>query len=285
MQFASPSIEETIEDCVSKGAKQILLHPFFLSPGIHVSKDIPEIIAQAQALYPHVEFIYTEPLGLHEKLIDAVIDRLKTSGLKTPKHIEQRSLEIISAELDATKYPPAQVEIIKRVIHATADFEFADTLVFHPEAIGTAMQAIKAGKDILVDVQMLKVAINANRLKDYGCRVHCYIDDADVLEGSVKTSNTRAELAITKAFASANNIGIVAIGNAPTALLKTIEILRGLEPQNRPVVIGVPVGFVNAFESKLLLSSLNSPFITNLSKKGGSAVAGAIINAITKMLV
>ncbi len=287
LQFSEPGISDAIRECVMSGARRIIIHPYFLSSGIHVTKDIPEIIKEARVMYPDREFIYTEPLGVHEKLVHVIMERIHAASGMQPQDIEKRSLEIISEEVDLSDIPPEQLPIVKRVIHATADFEFKNTLLFHPDAIRTGIDAIRAGRDILTDVEMVKTGIIKRWLEPYGGRVICNINDEDVVMLSRKTGKTRSEIAVEKAFGEDNNIGIVAVGNAPTALLKIIEILGSkseiLVPRSQILVVGVPVGFVRALESKALLASQRFPFITNLSRKGGTPVAVAIINALLKM--
>lgn len=286
LQFAEPGIADAIKECVLSGAKRIIIHPYFLSSGMHVTKDIPEIIKEAKDMYPDREFIYTEPLGIHEKLVHVVMERIHTANGLKPHDIEKRSFEIISEEADLSDMPPEQLPIIKRVIHATADFEFKNTLMFHPDAIRTGIDAIKAGKNILTDVEMVKTGIIKRWLEPYGGKVICNINDEDVVRLSKDTGKTRSEIAIKKALQANNNIGIIAIGNAPTALLKVIEMLNSpIHPfTHSPIlVVGVPVGFVKALESKALLAAQKFPFITNLSRKGGTPVAVAIINALLKV--
>ncbi len=289
LQFGKPDLRECIRTAVDDGARKIIIHPYFLTSGMHVTKDIPMIIEEAKGLYPHVEFLYTEPLGFHERLVEIIKDRIK--GYLRPHEIEERSLEIIEEETDMKNIPFEEKEILKRVVHATADPEFINNMVISSEAIKTGTEAIRAGKDILVDVEMVRAGISKRLLQEFGIKVHCYIDDEDVIRASEATGRTRAEIAMEKALNENNNIGIVAIGNAPTALLKVIEFLNRSSVNSstsalslQPVlVIGVPVGFVKALESKVLLSAQRFPFITNLSRKGGSAVAAATVNALLKM--
>lgn len=286
LQFAEPEIADTIKKCVEDGAKKIIIHPYFLSSGMHVTKDIPKIISEAKEQYPDREFVYTEPLGIHEKLVQVVVERIHAANGLLPEDIEKKSFEIISEETDLSKFPPEQVPVIQRVIHATADFEFKNTLVFHPHAIQTGLAALKSGKNILTDIEMVKTGIIKRWLEPWGGKVICNINDEDVIRLSKETGKTRSEIAIEKALEEDNNIGIIAIGNAPTALLKVIELFNS--PIRRfadsPILtVGVPVGFVKAFESKALLSAQNFPFITNMSRKGGTPVAVAILNALLKM--
>jgi len=285
LQFARPDIPEALEAAVQSGAKKVIIHPYFLSSGMHVTKDIPEIIDHARGKYSGVEFVCTEPLGIHNKLAEVVIERIKSAhGLK-PQEIEKRSFEIISEELDLSDVPTERLPIIKRVIHSTADFEFKTSLVFHPDAIKTGLAAIKAGKDILTDIEMVKAGINKKLLSRWGGKVVCNLEGSEV-RGHGSENKTRSEMGIESALKGKNNIGIIAIGNAPTALLKTIEVLNDSQLRtlnSELLVVGVPVGFVKAIESKALLAEQTFPFITNLSRKGGTPVAVAIVNALLKM--
>ena len=301
LQFAKPELSDTIKESVRNGAKKIIIHPYFLISGMHVTKDIPEMIKEAEKMYPDVEFIYTEPLGIHEKLVQVIAERIKTAGALLPAEIEEKSFEILSGETDLSDMPQEQLPIIKRVIHTTADFEFKKTLVFHPDAITTGINAIRAGKNILTDVEMVKAGINKKLLKKWGGEVICRIQDAGgdchgFIDGAKQSrrigtspveqdNRTKAETGIESALKENNNIGIIAIGNAPTALLKVIDIFTNssLVPHRSSLVIGVPVGFVKALESKALLSAQKFPFITNLSRKGGSPIAAAIVNALLKI--
>jgi precorrin-8X/cobalt-precorrin-8 methylmutase len=284
LQFAKPDIMEAINGCVKDGAKKIIIHPYFLSNGMHVTTDIPAIVKEAAGTFPNVEFVYTEPLGVHNNMAQVVLERIHSaSGLK-PDEIEKRSFEIISEEMDLSDMPSERLPIIKRVIHATADFEFKNSLVFHPNAISAGLAAIKAGQDILTDIEMVRAGINIKLLSKWGGKVICNIQQSAVSRQQSE-NKTKAEIGIESALREENNIGIVAIGNAPTALLKVIELLSWqCAPTNSELlVVGVPVGFVKALESKALLAKQKFPFITNLSRKGGTPVAVAIVNALLKI--
>jgi len=281
LQFAEPDIEDAIKGCVDNGATRIIIHPYFLSAGMHVTKDIPEIIKNSECLYPGVEFVYTEPLGSHEKLVQVIIDRIRASGVLLPEEIENKSFEMLTDEADFSGVDPQLHPIVKRVIHATADFEFRDTLVFHPEAVNAGLRAIAAGKSILTDVEMVRAGINKKLLGKWGGNVICAISDEEVDRLSKETGATRAEISIERNLNE--DVGIIAIGNAPTALLKVIDLLNKRAMKEPPLVVGVPVGFVKAYESKALLAAQQFPFITNLSRKGGTPVAVAIVNALLKM--
>lgn len=282
MKYADPDIPEAIRSCVARGAKRVIIHPYFLSSGQHVTEDIPEMIKEAEGLYPGVEFIYTEPLGMHEKMVHVVMERISTAGgVLLPEDIERKSFDILSGEADFGDVPAEYRPIMKRVIHATADFEFRKTLTFHPDAVSAGLAAIRAGKKILTDIEMVKTGISKKLLSQWGMEVVCNIADEEVVSASLKTGKTRAEIAIERGLD--DSIGIVAVGNAPTALIKTVELLSTGHRDFYPLVIGVPVGFVKAFESKALLATQRFPFITTLSRKGGTPVAVSIVNALLKM--
>lgn len=293
LQFAEPDIMTAITSCVDSGVQRIIMHPYFLYSGMHVTKDIPAVIKEAEEMYPQVQFIYTEPLGIHDKLIQIVMERIagSASGVFPSKEpareeqhpIEKKSFDIISRELDLSDVPEERLPIIKRVIHSTADFEFSKTLLFHQDAVMAGIAAIRAGKNILTDVEMIKAGINKRLLQRWGGKVICMISDDEVVRISKATGKTRAEVAMEKGIDE--SIGLVAIGNAPTALFKAIEIFNNssLLTCNPALLVGVPVGFVDAAESKDLLAAQAFPFITNLGRKGGTPVAVAIVNALLIM--
>lgn len=290
LQFAEPGIMDTIKQAVNQGAKKVVLHPFFLSSGMHVTKDIPELIGEARQLYPNINFIYTEPLGIHEKLAHIVLERISAAEQLVPSAIEKRSFDILSAEADLSGIPADRLPIVQRVIHATADFDFKDTLLFHQDAVASGLAAIKAGKDILTDIEMIKAGINKKWLSQWGGKVICSIENTGAQgpeSGEHKSEGkTRAEIGIEKALRENKNIGIIAIGNAPTALIKTVELLANPELRRRSsemLVVGVPVGFVKAVESKALLATQQFPFITAIGRKGGTPVAVAVVNALLKI--
>ena len=197
--------------------------------------------------------------------------------------IEGESFEIIRDALK-DEHPPEQLPVILRVIHATGDFEFESILRFHPDAIKSGIKAIRAGKRILTDVRMVETGINRSLLNRYGCSTLCLISDEDVIRLAKQEGLTRAEVAVERAVQQfTDEIGIVAIGNAPTALLKTMQLIEN-GSFSPALVVGVPVGFVSASESKEELSRRPYPFITCLGTKGGSSVAVAIVNALLKMV-
>jgi precorrin-8X/cobalt-precorrin-8 methylmutase len=194
--------------------------------------------------------------------------------------IEKKSLKIIDTEIGQHNYNELEWAIVRRVIHATADFDFArrERIIFHRNAIKSAFNAIKNKCNIVTDVDMVRSAINKKLVTDLGLTAICHISDNALANESRKFNRTRSEMAMRHA-ANEMNGGIVAIGNAPTALYETINMIR--EALAKPaLVIGIPVGFVSAPESKDELTKTNIPFITNVGRKGGSPAASSIVNAI-----
>ncbi len=198
-----------------------------------------------------------------------------------PQQIEAESFQIIDKYVRKLKLPASQEEIVKRVIHATADTDYARNLIFHPQAILNALRLIRAGKNIVTDVNMLKVGINKKLLKRYGCSVSCRIANKRVIDAAGEWGITRAAAAM-RLTGNKLNGSLVAIGNAPTALFELCRLIE--EKKIAPgMIVGVPVGFVGAVESKAKLMDVSTPYITNIGRKGGSPTAAAIVNALLKL--
>ena len=195
-----------------------------------------------------------------------------------PTEIEKRSFEIITELLGDRKLDPENEPVIKRVIHTTADFEYADNLVFSPGAVTKGIEALKAGCHIVTDTSMVMSGINKTILGKLGGQVHCFIADPDVAEGAKARGITRSAVSMEKA-AKLDKPCIFAVGNAPTALIALHELMEAgtVKPA---LIIGVPVGFVNVVESKELILQDDVPFIVARGRKGGSNVAAAICNAM-----
>ena len=195
-----------------------------------------------------------------------------------PMEIEKRSFEIITELLGDRKLDPENEPVIKRVIHTTADFEYADNLVFSPGAVAKGIEALKAGCHIVTDTSMAMSGINKTILGKLGGQVHCFIADPDVAEKAKARGITRSAVSMEKA-AKLDKPCIFAVGNAPTALIALHELMEAgtVKPA---LIIGVPVGFVNVVESKELILQDDVPFIVARGRKGGSNVAAAICNAM-----
>lgn len=195
-----------------------------------------------------------------------------------PRDIEKRSFEIITEELGNRQFPKEQESIIKRVIHTSADFDYADNLCFSENAVALAKQAIIDGACIVTDTQMAKAGINKKSLKKFGGEAYCFIADEDVAKEAKERGITRSAVSMEKALKMEKNL-IFAIGNAPTALVKLYEEIKNGAPKPK-LIIGVPVGFVNVVQSKELIMELDVPYIVARGRKGGSNVAAAICNAL-----
>ena len=198
--------------------------------------------------------------------------------ITAPMEIENKSMEIISGILGDRGLDPENEAVIKRVIHATADFEFADNLYFSKHAVSLGIEALRKGCDIVTDTQMAKAGINKSILSKLGGTVHCFMSDPDVAEEAKARGVTRAIISMERSRNLGNSC-IYAIGNAPTALfaLKKMIDAREISPA---LVIAVPVGFVNVVESKELIMAADVPNITARGRKGGSTVAAAVCNAL-----
>jgi precorrin-8X/cobalt-precorrin-8 methylmutase len=195
--------------------------------------------------------------------------------------IEKQSFDMIDAEVGNHGYDESQWTIVRRVIHATADFEFGSgngKIIFHPRAMESAFAAIGNRCTVVTDVDMVLAAINKKSLADLGLRTACYISDKSLAEEARKTGRTRSEMAMRHAAKDMDG-GIIVIGNAPTALYEVIKMVKEATVAPK-LIVGIPVGFVAAPESKQELARLDVPFITNTGRKGGSPAASAIINAI-----
>ena len=198
--------------------------------------------------------------------------------------IEDKSMEIIDSEIGSHTYSPEEWIIVKRIIHSTADFDFAreNKVVFQKNAIESAIDALQKGCNIIVDVNGVIGGLNKDNMKKFGNQVICNISDPLVIEEAKKHNKTRAQTSMRLAAKQMDH-GIVAIGNAPTALVEVIQMIK--EGVTSPaLVIGIPVGFFCAVESKDELRGTNVPYITNIGRKGGSPCASAIINALYKIL-
>ena len=195
-----------------------------------------------------------------------------------PAEIETRSMEIIQLELGERTFPPEILPVVKRVIHTTADFDYAGNLVFSPGAVEKGVAALKAGCALVTDTQMARAGVNKRVLKKFGGEALCFMSDPDVAAEAKARGVTRAAVSMERA-ARLDRPLILALGNAPTALVRACELLEAGEL--RPaLIIGVPVGFVNVVESKELLLTQDVPYIAARGRKGGSNVAAAICNAL-----
>lgn len=203
-----------------------------------------------------------------------------------PEDIEKRSMEIITSELNGRTWPEPEFSIVKRCIHTSADFDYADNLCFSKNAAMLGMEALRRGAHIVTDTRMAWSGINKKKLAAFGGEAHCFMSDEDVAAEAKEKGCTRAAICMERGAALPGEV-IFAIGNAPTALIRLYEMIE--EGRIKPaLIIGAPVGFVNVVESKELIMEIghktNVPFIVPKGRKGGSNIAATICNAMLYQL-
>ena len=199
------------------------------------------------------------------------------------QNIEDQSMQVIDNEVGPHSYDELEWPIVRRMIHSTADFDFAgkNKIIFHKDAITSGISALKNNCNIIVDVNGVIGGLNKQNLKDFGNEIMCNISDPGLVERAKQENKTRAQMSMRVATSEING-GVVVIGNAPTALLEVMKMIQ--EKVTKPaLVIGIPVGFVSAVESKEELQTIDVPFITNTGRKGGSSCAASIVNALFKL--
>ena len=198
-----------------------------------------------------------------------------------PAEIEQRSMEIIASEMGTTSFTQEQLPIVKRCIHTSADFDYVKNLRFTAGAVEAGLAAIRAGCTIVTDTQMARSGINKKVLGKFGGQAVCFMSDEDVAAEAKARGETRATVSMERAAALTGPV-ILAVGNAPTALVRACELMEA-GTFSPALVIGVPVGFVNVVESKELLASMPGEHIIAMGRKGGSNTAATICNAMLYM--
>jgi precorrin-8X/cobalt-precorrin-8 methylmutase len=299
----TPTIPEAIDSMAKKGISKIVLVPAFLAPGVHTTQEIPELIGvkekEPQLKARGIELVYGEPLGSDERIADILEEKaLKALGQEVKKDSEivdaysvaeagkivDKSMKLIREAIgsDLAKVPKDQVPIIERVVHTTADTEFAKLLVISDDAVKAGVAAIKAGAKIVTDVKMVKAGINDARLKKFGGKVATYMNDERAMELAKAESLTRSAAAMRLAIKDGLDGAIVLIGNAPTAAVELAEqVKKGVVKP--ALIVAVPVGYVGAAESKEMVAKLPIPFIITRGRKGGSTIAVAVFNALLSM--
>lgn len=204
--------------------------------------------------------------------------------VKDPKEIERKSMAIIEQRLHDFPFDPLQKPVIKRVVHTTGDISFADITKFSDGAVAAAMAAFGAGAPVFCDVEMARSGVNRAAVAKLGLDISCIIHEPNVAEEAKAAGTTRASAAMTRTLQAHSTGGIFVIGNAPTALFVLLEAVKA--GTARPaLVVGTPVGFVGAAESKEWLTEFDIPWITVQGEKGGSTVAAAIVNALMALTI
>ena len=200
---------------------------------------------------------------------------------RLPQEIEAESFRRIDAQVGAHDFSPEVWPVVRRMIHTTGDLGYLQTVRVHPQAVAAGVEALRRGRAVGTDTRMVLAGISTGRLGRLGVEPFCILDAPEVALEAARQGTTRTAAGLERALPLLAG-GIVAIGNAPTALLRLLELLAAGAPPPA-LVVGLPVGFVNAAESKDALIQQNCPYITALGPKGGSAVAAAVINALAVM--
>ncbi|MEE9615085.1 MAG: precorrin-8X methylmutase [Thermodesulfobacteriota bacterium] len=290
LQIEKPDFLQGVDKMVDEGFNDIVVMPFFLYMGAHVTKDLPRLMEEAQRKHPDLKMTLTQSLGYHQKLVDITVERIEgnngaaaappaiTPGPLRPHPIEAESFNIITEELGENSFSEEELPVVKRVIHTSADFEFKDILSFSPGALKAGTGALRGGGNVVTDVRMIKAGINRLRLAAFGGGLFCFSSDADVARRAKEEGSTKTAASMRKG-AEYMKGGVVAIGNAPTALMELLKLIKSGEA-SPALIVGVPVGFVGAEEAKEALLGSGVEYITSRGKKGGSTVAVAIVNAL-----
>jgi precorrin-8X/cobalt-precorrin-8 methylmutase len=207
------------------------------------------------------------------------LSEITFQSFQKPEEIEAESFRIIDSEVPEPRpFQGAQWEIVRRMIHTTADFEMLSLARFHAKAVENGLNALKNGAVIVTDTEMARRGMPVRRLDPLGCSVHCLMNDPRVVDRAKREGITRAKAAVDVAVAELSP-DIWVVGNAPTALIRLVEHVDN-GAANPALVVGMPVGFVNAAESKALLMSRDIPYISVEGRKGGSALAASVVNAL-----
>ena len=298
-----PEIPEVIEKVVKQGIRKIVLVPTFLAHGVHTKQEIPEILKLKQeesALKAQgVEIIYGEPLGSDERIAEIIEEKaLRALGQESSEATQADDASTLTASTNMfktsigiirglvgdvlEKAPKTHAPIIERVVHTTADPEFAKLLVIQEKAIEAGVAAIKAGAKIITDVKMVRAGINEKRGGKFGGRIFTYINDERTIKLAKQESITRSAAAMRLAIKDGVDNSIIVIGNAPTAAFELAKAVKqGLAKP--ALIIATPVGYVGAAESKETVSKLPIPYVIIKGPKGGSALAVAVFNALLAM--
>ena len=289
LQFNHPNLEEAAESLIALGPKLIVIAPYFLFTGRHLTEDIPESISKLKKQYPDIEFKLAGNLGLHDSLIELMAKKITETcpslqpdvafSFVSPDNIEEQSMRIIECMLPPELIGNERI-VTQRIVHAGGDPSLSYLVKFSPTAISSGVDAIKKGCMIYTDVRMAATGISSRLTKAHGGSIICALDE---LPTQNQDNNT-----ITRSAAAMYHLGtklnstIIAIGNAPTALLAVIDMMDN-QQLSPALVVGMPVGFVQARESKAELMKRQVPYITIEGTRGGSPLAAATVNALLRL--
>ncbi|MGD6810422.1 MAG: sirohydrochlorin nickelochelatase [Candidatus Bathyarchaeia archaeon] len=296
----TPTVNEAVDMVAENGVSKIVLIPAFLAPGVHTTEDIPGLIGvkekEPQLSAKGIELVYGEPIGSDERIADILEEKaFKAIGQQVKKDgeildaysvvesgkIVDKSMMLIRQAIgdDLAKLPKDKIPIVERVVHTTADPEFAKLVVISDEAVKAGVDAIKAGAKIVTDVKMVKAGINEARLKKFGCKIYTYMNDERAMNLAKKEGLTRSAAAMRLAIQDGLDGAVVLIGNAPTAAFELADQINAGKVKPA-LIVAVPVGFVGAAESKEVVEKLPVPYVVTRGRRGGSTIAVAVFNAL-----
>jgi precorrin-8X/cobalt-precorrin-8 methylmutase len=296
----TPTVNEAIDSAAKMGVSKIVLVPAFLAPGVHTTEDIPGLIGvkekEPQLKAKGVELVYGEPLGSDERIADIMEEKaFKALGVEMKKDgevldaysvsaagkIVDKSMMLIREAIgeDLAKIPKEKQPIVERVVHTTADPEFAKLIVISDDAVKAGVAAIKAGCKVVTDVKMIKAGINDARLKKFGCKICTYMNDERAMDLAKKEGLTRSAAAMRLAIKDGLDGAVILIGNAPTAAFELADQIKAGKVKPA-LIVAVPVGFVGAAESKEVVEKLPIPYVITRGRRGGSTIAVAVFNAL-----
>jgi precorrin-8X/cobalt-precorrin-8 methylmutase len=303
MVINKPAIPEIMETVAKQGFTKIAFIPTFLAHGVHTKQEIPEILETKQKELglkaQGVEIVYGEPLGPDERIAEILEEKAQrilgqdtrevtkvreASNLAASTSMYKTSMNIIRPLISEAleKAPETHAPIIERVVHTTADPEFAKLVVINKGAVEAGVSAIKSGAKIITDVKMVKAGINETRIKRFGGQTVTYVDEDRAVKLAKQESITRSAAAMRLAVKDGLDNAIIVIGNAPTAAFELAKAVK--HGSAKPaLIIATPVGYVGAAESKQEIATLPVPFVVIQGPKGGSALAVAVLNALLGM--
>jgi precorrin-8X/cobalt-precorrin-8 methylmutase len=292
LQFNHPDLEEAMQILIEQDIEQIIIVPYFLFQGVHITEDIPEIVEHIRSKYPDKRLSVSRTLGSTTDFIsqvalciDEAVPALYTDFRtipESPLEIERHSMEIIDKLLPSgLSFSKQELQIVKRIVHASGDPDIASSIRFSSSAVTKGLYAITGSRPIITDVRMVAAGINKHHAGIHGCSIICAVDATDGQTQHETEKITRAAAAMRNLTKEIDN-SIVVIGNAPTALITVLELIDNSDIKPA-LIIGMPVGFVQAKESKYELIKRDIPYITVVGNRGGSAMAAATINALLKM--
>ncbi len=287
LQFNHPDLKEAVGRLAAKGVNHIVIAPYFLFSGRHITEDVPGLIQELKSEYPGIRFTLTANLGPDDSLMSLLAKRIRQAApdlrppaaAGPPPAIERASMGIIGGLLPALPdLSEEELAVVKRIVHACGDPGIASLIRFSPSALSAGVAALAQGSPIFTDVRMAASGISRRLAGELGGPVSCALDELDTKESASMTRAAQAMYGLDRRLDRA----VVVIGNAPTALLALLDMIDcgDIMPA---LVVGMPVGFVQAAESKAALMSRPAPVITIEGTRGGSAMAAAAVNALLGM--